>query len=237
MNQEKFDNAFLLLIIASLMMLTLIYSYDVQKLKESTPQVVTITKPEYIYLDCKACIITTTNDMVESETRASRGDVIEPIYEEVIEEPIFEPPVIQPINDSFDIMTPSNFTVDDISDALNTESHQGLLPFASAFVEAEDTYGINALYLMSTIGWESGWGKYHSNTNNIAGWKDPNTGGWRYFNSEYECIMTVAAEVSTLWVDSVGSSLGSITSRYCPSPGYGENIKLIMSERQNKISY
>lgn len=227
MNQEKFDNAFLLFIIACLLMLTFIYARDVERLEAESPEVITVTKPEYIYLDCRKCTVASM-DEEKQQDRASRGD-------EMIYSPLEEYPIIQPIDDNFDIMTPTNYTVDDLSKALSSDAHQGLLPFADVFIEAEDTYGINALYLMSTIGWESGWGEHRSNTNNIAGWKDPNTGGWRYFNSEYECIMTVAAEVSTLWVDAVGSSLGNITSRYCPTPGYGDNIKLIMSERQNKI--
>lgn len=240
MNQDNFDNAFLLLVVFTLGMLTITFNRDITTLKSATPAVITVSKPEYIYMECRSCIVPTVEESTVEVDRVSRGDYVEYIepVEEVIEEVVYEPliePNIQSIDDNFDVMMPSNFTVDDICEALSTESHQGLLPLANVFVEAEDIYGINALYLMSTIGWESGWGKHRSNANNIAGWKDPSTGGWRYFNSEYECIMTVAAEVSTLWVDSVGSSLGNITSRYCPSPGYGENIKLIMSERQNKI--
>ena len=237
MSQEKFDNAFLLLIIASVMMITLIYSNDVQKLKNIEPEVVTVIETEYVYLECdKEHAETSTDETASVETRTSRGGDVETPAEEPIVEATIEP-IIQPIDYNFDIMTPSNFTSEDLAEALNTTSHEGILHLVDYFVEAEQTYGINSLYLMSTIGWESGWGEYRSNTNNLAGWKDPNTGGFRSFNSEYECIMTVAEEVSTLWTSAVGSSLEAITSRYCPTPGYTESIMTIMEERQNQILY
>lgn len=258
MLKNNFRNGVAGLTIATTFMVGLITYNDFKEVVEEAKE----EKIKYIYVECQH---TDDNDVVIADERLSRGveeGVI--VEEEIVEEPVVEEetiveeqpevqpfsvtqeevvvpevvePTIQAINTNFDILTPSNFTAEQLSSALQTYPHNNLLQFVDIFIEAEKTYGINALYLMSTIGWESGWGRYLSNTNNYAGWKDPSTGGFRYFNSPYECIMTVAEEVSTLWTQSVGSSLGNIAARYCPTPGYVDNIMLIMSERQNHILY
>lgn len=154
----------------------------------------------------------------------------------IIEEPIVVEHNIQPINGYFDIFTPTNFTYEDMYKALDDSSHSGLLHLAEAFVDAEQIYGVNSLYLMSTIGFESGWGKYHSGYNNLGGWKNAD-GTWRDFDSEYDCIMTVAEGLSTSFREDVGGSLSAVTSRYCPDPGYMDMLMQIMEEQQNKIIY
>lgn len=244
--EEKIDNAILGLVFAILFMLSGIMHRDVQRLKNIEPEVVTITETEYVEVEkeCEKCLAAATDEVAMAETRISRGEAEPVIHEEVVEEVVDAPPLeeeveptIQPIDYNFDVMTPSNFTSEDLARALDTESHQGLLHLVDYFVEAEQTYGVNSLYLMSTLGWESGWGRYRANTNNLAGWKNNNNIGFRAFESEYECIMTVARNISTNYKDIVGTTLGAVTKRYCPDPSYTENIISIMSERQNKILY
>lgn len=152
-------------------------------------------------------------------------------------EPIIEEIIVQPIDGNFDIFTPSNYTYDDLYKALDEGPHAGLQHLIGAFMDAEDIYGVNALYLMSTIGWESGWGRYHSGYNNIAGWKGGPGGTWSDFDSEYDCVMTVAEALSTWYRETVGGSLSSVTSMYCPDPGYTDSILQIMYEQQSKILY
>lgn len=144
---------------------------------------------------------------------------------------------IQEITPYFDVFQPSNFTVEQISQSLDSGSHQGLLHLAPVFVEAEQTYGVNSLYLMSTIGYESGWGKYRSGTNNLGGWKSSTTGTWRNFDSEYECIMTIAEGLATSFKPDVGNYLIDVTGRYCPEPQYLSDIMQIMKEQLSKIEY
>lgn len=151
-----------------------------------------------------------------------------------IPEPIIEEYQPQVLSGWFNVFQPSNLTADDIIRMLG-ESRSTMRHLAQAFVNAEDVYGVNALYLASTIGWESGWARYHSGWNNVAGWKYST--GWADFNSEYECIMTVAEGLSTHFRESVGDYLGDITSMYCPEPGYTDNILTIMWELEQGYYY
>ena len=144
-----------------------------------------------------------------------------------IPEPIVEEYQPQVLSGWFNVFQPSNLTADDIIRMLG-ESRDTMRHLAQAFVNAEDVYGVNALYLASTIGLESGWGRYHSGYNNVAGWKYST--GWADFNSEYECIMTVAEGLSTHFRETVGDYLYDITAMYCPEPGYVDNILTIMWE-------
>lgn len=145
--------------------------------------------------------------------------------------------VVQPLNYYFDVFEPTNYSYDDLYKALDTAPHSGLQHLIPAFIDAEDIYGVNALYLLSVIGWESGWGRYHSGFNNIAGWKGGPGGTWSDFSSEYECIMTVAEALSTYYRDSVGCYLLDVARMYCPDPGYRDNILQIMNEMESEILY
>lgn len=160
------------------------------------------------------------------------------VESETVEEySVHEEIVTQPLNYYFNIFEPTNYSYDDIYKALDTAPHSGLQHLIPAFIDAEDIYGVNALYLLSTIGWESGWGRYHSGFNNIAGWKGGPGGTWSDFDSEYECIMTVAESLSTYYKDSVGPYLIDVTGMYCPDPGYRDNILQIMGEMESEILY
>lgn len=224
--EKNFENAVTGLIIGSLIMLTLFIGHDMEKYRNAKPEIVTVT--EYVEVevekDCKQCI-----------ERVSRGGDVEIPEEEPVVYDYIPSHNIQPIDWNFDVMTPSNFTVEELSKSLSNGPHQGLLHLASTFIEAEQTYGVNALYLMSTIGWESGWGRYRANTNNLAGWTRTDGPGFRAFDSEYECVMTVASGISSFYKNSVGTSLGAVTQKYCPDPGYTNNIITIMQEQQYKI--
>ncbi len=140
----------------------------------------------------------------------------------------------QPITDEFDVLKPSNITREDLIKALDDEFRSGLIPAVDAVIAAEDHYGVNALYLISTLGLESGWGKYTTGDNNIAGWKTLD-GGWRNFGSISECIMTVAEGISTSFKEDVGSTLLGVTTRYCTDYDYLSQIKTIMGEIENRI--
>lgn len=156
------------------------------------------------------------------------------VYVEKEEEPYYEQNInYQYLSGNFDIMQPSNMSSDDLVNALG-ESRSGLIPYADAIIEAEQVYGLNALYLAATLGYESGWGRYESGINNIAGWKDE-YGGWKNFNSEYECIMTVANGLVNDFVVTQGSLLTNIVDRYCPDDGYLNMLLTLMYELQSNL--
>lgn len=141
----------------------------------------------------------------------------------------------QYINGYFDVFLPSNYSHADLTNALGSGSRSGLTSIIDAVMEAEDIYGVNALYLLATLGYESGWGQYTSANNNLAGWKSSTTGGFKDFDSEYQCVMTVANGLANSFKDDVGNSLAGVTARYCPDPGYTDTLIQIMSELQYNI--
>lgn len=157
--------------------------------------------------------------------------VPEPSIEVVEEVPIVDEPVIQAVNYNFDVFQPSNISTEQASNVL---AGTGLSHLASAFVDAEQQYGVNSIYLMATMGLESGWGKFKSANNNIAGWTN-GKGGYRSFPSEYDCIMYVARNIEADYKPRVGNTLVGVTTRYCPEPGYTTKVSTIINELQSKI--
>lgn len=135
---------------------------------------------------------------------------------------------LQPINGNFNIMEPSNLTREELILALE-DLRGGLHSSVDAIIEAEKVYGVNALYLASVLGYESGWGKYEKGINNIAGWKGDN-GNFSNFNSRYECIMEAAEGLSTYFVEDVGTRVSDVAVLYCPDYGYLDTLLQIMGE-------
>lgn len=141
---------------------------------------------------------------------------------------------VQEINSDFNIMASSGYTEEELSRALTCEAHQAMKPYISTIVKAERTYGINALYLLCKLGLESGWGRYMSAENNIAGWTNDD-GSFRDFDSVEDCILHVAKNISTTYRETVGTKLGDVCERYCPNTDYAETLIQIMTERSSKI--
>lgn len=155
-------------------------------------------------------------------------------------EPIVEHPVLtyhdtrQILNGDFDITKKSNLTVSDITKMLSGPRSK-LQTEAQAIYDAEQKYGINALYLTALFGYESGWGKYSTGTNNIAGWKGGPGGTWSNFDSRYDCIMTVTKGLYESFVLTQGPRLERIVERYCPEEGYINNILTIMGNLESQL--
>lgn len=140
----------------------------------------------------------------------------------------------QVINDNFDIFKSSPYTTSELKKSVSGKSHRAMLPYIKTIKKAESKYGVNSLYLMSKLGYESGWGRYMSGRNNIAGWTDGN-GSYANFSSVDNCIMHVAKHLSTDYKKKVGSKLVDINKRYCPDKGYNSMLIRIMKERRNRI--
>lgn len=147
--------------------------------------------------------------------------------EEALTAPQIDP---QPISRDFDVFQPCGYSAEQLCYMLSDSAHQGLLPYVGTYLYAEETYGVNAFYLICKTGYESGWGKYRANTNNIGGWTN-GTGGFMSFDSVDECILHIAEKLSTEYRDAVGNRLEDVCRRYCPTPGYTEMVMQIMREQ------
>jgi len=140
----------------------------------------------------------------------------------------------QKINEDFDILKPCGYTQEQLEQAMQSESYKKMLPYVDTIMEAEKEYGVNALYLLCKLGFESGWGKHMAAKNNIGGWKNI-YGEFKDFKSVENCIMYIAENLSTIFKDDVGTRLEDVCERYCPEEGYLEMLMEIMEECEQRI--
>ncbi len=153
-------------------------------------------------------------------------EVIEVVEEVIV--PVDVPYQWQPIDYNFNVFEPSYLNREELLYALG-DIRSGLHSSVDSIIAAEEIYGVNALYLAATLGYESGWGEYEKGWNNIAGWKG-NYGYFSDFNSRHECIMTVAEGLANRFQPSVGNRVADVAVRYCPDYGYLDTLLQIMGE-------
>ncbi len=170
----------------------------------------------------------------ESEKEVVPEEPVEVVQEEIVEEVVEEiviqdiPYQWQPIDSNFNVFQPSYLNREELLYALG-DIRSGLHSSVDSIILAEETYGVNALYLASVLGYESGWGVYENGWNNIAGWKG-NYGNFSDFSSRHECIMTVAEGLTTNFQPDVGNRIADVAARYCPDYGYLNTLLQIMGE-------
>ena len=140
----------------------------------------------------------------------------------------------QPINWEFDISKTNEYTMEQLEEMFRGPYYDKIRPYINTFAAAEQKYGINAFFLMCLTGLESGWFKYTSGENNIAGWTR-NDGSFMDFGSIEECIMHVAAGIANNYIPRIGSNIGKVTHRYCYNEGYTQALLNIMRERVSSI--
>ena len=140
----------------------------------------------------------------------------------------------QPINWEFDISKTNEYTTEQLEEMFRGPYYDKIRPYINTFIAAEQMYGINAFFLMCLTGLESGWFKYTSGENNIAGWMR-NDGSFMNFGSIEECIMHVAACIVNNYIPRIGSNIGKVTHHYCYNEGYTQALLNIMCERVSSI--
>ena len=140
----------------------------------------------------------------------------------------------QPINWEFDISKTNEYTTEQLEEMFRGPYYDKIRPYINTFIAAEQMYGINAFFLMCLTGLESGWFKYTSGENNIAGWMR-NDGSFMDFGSIEECIMHVAAGITNNYIPRIGSNIGKVTHHYCYNEGYTQALLNIMCERVSSI--
>ena len=140
----------------------------------------------------------------------------------------------QPINWEFDISKTNEYTTEQLEEMFRGPYYDKIRPYINTFIAAEQMYGINAFFLMCLTGLESGWFKYISGENNIAGWTR-NDGSFMDFGSIEECIMHVAAGIANNYIPRIGSNIGKVAYHYCYNEGYTQALLNIMCERVSSI--
>lgn len=140
----------------------------------------------------------------------------------------------QDINGDFDILTPCGYSYEQLLYSVSDEYRMEMTKYVDTFLEAEETYGVNAFYLMCKMGLESGWARYPSGENNLGGWTNAD-GTYMDFESEEKCILYIAEKLSTEYRDISGTRLEDVCQRYCPYDGYSETLIDIMISQREKI--
>lgn len=188
---------------------------------------------------CEFLIIEETLEIYEFEATSIEEQEPLPIIREPL--PIVEKPLLvveeskeQKIDEDFDILTSCGYTQAELEYAVSDHRRDKMLPYVDTLLEAEERYGVNALYLMSKLGLESGWCKYESGDNNIGGWTNI-YGEFMDFESVDHCILYIAEKLSTSFKDDVGTRLEDVCSRYNTSDDYLDKIISIMQNRQDVI--
>ena len=129
-----------------------------------------------------------------------------------------------------DLRTPSNATAEDIEKMLTGTKLAGL---GQAFVDAEKTYGVNALYMMGLAAEESAYGtsNYAVKRNNLYGWGavDSNPDLAKHFETKYSATLFVASKLKQNYLTEGGAyhegySARSVDVHYCTDKKHADKI-------------
>ena len=95
---------------------------------------------------------------------------------------------------SGDVTAKSGYSAEELAEGLRGN----LRELAGSFVEAEEKYGVNAVFLAAVAAWESGWGNYCFKENNFFGW------GKKSFSLPEEGIDFVASKIADYYLSPDG---------------------------------
>lgn len=122
----------------------------------------------------------------------------------------------------------------------------GLEGLGSWYLKAEQTYGVNAIFLMALTAQESDWGTSHRarTQNNLSGYAVYSSGAEGVtFSSKGESIMETAKLIAENYINPDGAyyngvSVASVNIRYCPDDGghWSSNIIEIAYDLVSKIN-
>lgn len=140
-----------------------------------------------------------------------------------------------------DLRVASNITAEEIDKMLSGTNLEGL---GVAFVEAEEKYNVNALYMMGLACVESGYGSsaFAVNRNNLYGWNavDSNPDKATYFKSKEESTLYVASKLKANYLTEGGAyhegfSAKSIDVHYCTDKEHAQKIVNTVNELLRKL--
>ena len=140
-----------------------------------------------------------------------------------------------------DLRVASNVTSEEIDKMLEGTKLHGL---GSAFVEAEQKYGVNALYMMGLACLESGFGNsaFAQKRNNLYGWNavDSNPNNASTFSSQKEATLYVASKLQSNYLTEggvyyEGYSPRAVDVHYCTDKAHADKIVSIVNNLLQKL--
>lgn len=113
----------------------------------------------------------------------------------------------------------------------SNSTYENLIGLEKAFVDAEEKYGVNAIFLLGIVGQESGFGKSRRaiEDNNLTGYAIYNNNSEKQFDSKSEGITKTAKLLKENYIDKSLKDIYSIGSVYCPNDEWAEPILEIMN--------
>lgn len=139
-----------------------------------------------------------------------------------------------------DLRTPSNLTAAQLEKGLKSN----LSGLGQYFIEAEKTYGVNAVFLASVAALESAWGtsNYAVKRNNLFGYGayTSNPDNAYYFSSKRVAILYVAKKLKQDYLTENGRffngyNLEGVNKKYCTNNQWAKLVGNIMGEIHKKI--
>ncbi len=139
------------------------------------------------------------------------------------------------------LRTKSYATTDDINKMLDGTALSGM---GKTFVEAEEKYNVNALYLVGLACEESDYGRsaFAVKRNNLYGWNavDSNPDNATYFNSKEEATLYVASKLDKNYLTQGGAyfegySAKSIDVHYCTDKEHANKIVNVVNDLLKKL--
>lgn len=147
---------------------------------------------------------------------------------------------------TLDLNSPSGLSYDDIRRMMENfiERHgsgENMLSFIDVYIDVEQEFGVNAVFLLAKDCLESGYAtSYLSEAqNNLSGWTS-NNGGFMSFESKQACVQHVSESIKTNYLSSDGThfrgnSDGLVTVSdvgvvYCESDSWASQVAWLMSE-------
>lgn len=141
-----------------------------------------------------------------------------------------------------DLRQPSGLNIEQAEAVVKGTKLEGL---GNKFVEAENKYKVNALYLISHAALESGWGtnKLARLKNNLFGFQaydDSPVTSASNFSSKGECILYVAEYISKYYLSENGTHYNGVTLKgmnvkYASDTKWADKIVDVMESAQEKM--
>ena len=211
------------------------------KFKKSTIVLTVVFMAGGIFLNSK--YVSNRQDEVYAQMKEKYGIVVQKEPDTIIEEKVNNSTSIKnfALTVDSDLRIPSNVTAEEINLMLEGTNLYGL---GEAFVQAEQKYGVNALYMMGLACEESGFGTsaFALKRNNLYGWNavDSNPDKATYFNSKEEATMFVASKLKANYLTEGGAyhegfSARSIDLHYCTDKRHADKIVKIVSDLLKKL--
>lgn len=141
------------------------------------------------------------------------------------------------------VSQPSNLNSEELEVALEGT---GLAGLGQYFITAEETYGVNGVFLTAIAALESGWGtsNYAQQRNNLFGYQanDSNPDNATYFSSKAEAIYLVGRKLSENYLNPNGiyyngATPSGVNVKYCSSEDWSTKVVSIMNKIMNKVPY